>query len=133
MGITSNGGKFSYKPGEQITISGSDFKTNTTATATMYSTPQLLGTFTTSTTGTFSGLVTIPTSTSTGSHTIVVAGTNNAGANVSITLNLNVTKPAAALAATGSESKTITFTSIFLIFFGLILLRLSNNKKRFYF
>lgn len=92
--------QISAKPGEQVTIGGSDFKPNTTVTATMFSTPTVLGTFTTNSSGSFTGSVTIPSSASIGTHTIVLSGTNYAGSNASVTLSLEVI----GLADTGSAN-----------------------------
>jgi hypothetical protein len=66
-------------PGEQITVSGSDFNANASVRLELHSNTVVLKTVTTDSTGSFSTLVTLPSNVS-GTHTIVAAtGFNSAG------------------------------------------------------
>jgi hypothetical protein len=72
--------------GRTLTITGSSFTPSATLTLSIASTPQTLGTVTTSPTGTFSQSFTVPCSVDAGAHTITATGPNGASASASVTL-----------------------------------------------
>lgn len=70
--------KSSVAPGDALLLSAtSGFKANTSLTAVLNSDPVTLASITANATGGFSATVTIPTTTTAGSHTIEVSGANN--------------------------------------------------------
>ena len=76
--------------GGTVVLTGSGFAPNSAVTAGMYSTPTTLGVGTASSTGAVSVTVTIP-SAATGTHTMVLYGTNAAGAPHTLTKSVTVT------------------------------------------
>jgi hypothetical protein len=72
--------------GRTLTITGSPFTPSATLTLSIASTPQALGTVTTSPTGTFSQSFTLPCSVDAGAHTITATGPNGSSATASVTL-----------------------------------------------
>jgi len=122
--FTGNQSAVNVKPGDQVTINANDFKPNSNVTATLYSTPKNLGTFNSGSNGSFNAVVTIPSGTALGAHTIVLSGANNLGFPTEITLNVNVV----GLPATGFSPEML-YCSASLICVGLVLSVLSRKKR----
>jgi hypothetical protein len=76
--------------GGTVTLSGSGFAAGSNATAGMYSDPVTLGVGTADATGAMSVQVTIPSGTS-GSHTLILLGTDSSGGVVALTKSVTVT------------------------------------------
>ena len=110
--------------GGQLTVTGSGLPPNATEQITLNSTPVLLTTVTTSATGTFSQLVTIPAATAAGSHTITVTGTSGvdpAAAPLTVTA-------AAVLAATGTDPAWPAALAVALLGLGAVALRVRRDR-----
>lgn len=90
--------------GAKVTLSGEGFAAGSNATAGMYSTPVTLGVGTADAQGAISVDVTIPSGTS-GSHTLILLGTDNSGGVVALTKTITVT------AATSTPTPTDTSTT----------------------
>lgn len=102
----------SVDAGDAVTVSGSGFSPNATFDVVLHSSPVTLATVTTTATGTFSKVVTIPAGTTGGAHTIDVAGA---------TIGLTVIAPTA-LARTGSDPGAPLGLAAGLLGIGLLLL-----------
>lgn len=90
--------------GGKVTLSGGGFAAGSNATAGMYSTPTTLGVGTANAEGAISVDVTIPSGT-TGSHTLILLGTDESGGVVALTKTVTVT------ASTSTPTPTDTSTS----------------------
>jgi hypothetical protein len=90
--------------GGKVTLSGDGFAPNSNATAGMYSTPVTLGVGTANAGGEISVEVTIPSGT-TGSHTLILLGTDSSGGVVALTRSITVT------AASSTPTPTDTSTT----------------------
>ncbi|WP_433040426.1 putative Ig domain-containing protein [Dactylosporangium sp. CS-033363] len=71
---TDKGDISTATPGDEITVIGTGFAPHSTASVTVYSTPQPLGTVTTDGTGSFSLQITVPPSLEAGQHHVVAMG-----------------------------------------------------------
>jgi titin len=90
--------------GGKVTLSGEGFAPGSNATAGMYSTPVTLGVGTANAQGVMSVDVTIPSGT-TGSHTLILLGSDNSGGVVALTKTITV------IASTSTPTPTPTDTS----------------------
>jgi hypothetical protein len=91
-----------------VTVSCSGWAASSAATITFQSDPVLLATVTTSGTGTISTSVTIPSSATTGSHSLVIAGTAANGSTRTVTIPLTVTAQVATTPANATTTATAT-------------------------
>ncbi len=114
----------SVSPGGQITVHGSGFKPNSEISATLHSSPVLLGTVTANASGTFVQKFAVPKNTSIGNHQLVVSGINSSDASVSSTLSLTVNE----LPATGSHTTTLIVIASAFIVLGIVLRILATKK-----
>ena len=99
---TDHGAVSDLTTGQQITVTGSGFLPGSTVQLIIYSTPTPLGTVVADSTGSFSALVTVPTSLAAGSHSLVASGVDANGA--PRYLRMDVTVAAASGSGTGSGS-----------------------------
>lgn len=113
-------------PGKKVDVSGSGYLPNSDVTITLNSTPVLLATAKTDSSGAFSTKVTIPKNTALGAHSLVLAGRDVNGNEVSSVLSLNV----AWLPATGNSATSQSIFSLFLILGGFVLVN-TSRKHRF--
>lgn len=111
-------------PGGDVQVSGSGFLPDSDVTITLNSTPVLLKTVKTNSSGSFSTTVTIPTNTALGSHTLVVSGKDANGNTVSSVLSLNV----AVLPATGNNASSAAILGLSLLLLGSGLLLVCRRK-----
>ncbi len=100
-------------PGGTVDVSGSGYLPNSDVTITLNSTPVLLATVKTNSSGAFSTTVTIPSNTALGSHTLVIAGKDANGDDVNFVLQLNVVRLPAT--GNGTENQLIFAGTIFLL------------------
>ncbi len=114
--------------GKTISLSGSGYKPDTEVTVTLHSTPTVLGTARTNSSGGFSSTFTVAKTTTLGAHEVVVSGFELGGVSTTATLSLTVT----GLANSGSESQYLTLVGITMVLLGIgmcIYSRKSNVCK----
>ncbi len=111
-------------PGDKVDVSGSGYQPNSDVTITLNSTPLLLATVKTNSSGTFSTKVTIPRNTSLGAHSLVIAGKDANGNAVSSVLSLSVVQ----IPATGNGAQSQTMLAVLLILGGYALVKSSRIK-----
>ncbi|HEV7949346.1 MAG TPA: esterase-like activity of phytase family protein [Glaciihabitans sp.] len=114
--------------GGKLPLSGAGFAPGTELTVTMFSEPVVLGTVTTSSTGTFAVNYTVPASASAGVHSIVVTGPNG----LSVERSFTVVAAAPVLAKTGVDSVGLWVGSAFALLVAgaatiLLRRRFTNN------
>jgi hypothetical protein len=81
----------SLAPGDSLSIEGRGFAPGSSATATLFSAPMEVGTFTADGSGTVRGEVTIPPSTSPGEHRLELAGSGADGGPLVLSAQLTIT------------------------------------------
>jgi hypothetical protein len=118
------------RPGQQVTIAGDGFAPSTRLDAALNSTPIHMATFTSSATGTFSTLVTIPAAATPGAHTIVVSGTGANGGNRQVAIPVTVQGAPAGLPSTGARPATATSVGLVLLTAGLVLVTVTRQRRR---
>lgn len=126
-------------PGSSFTVTGQGFAPTSHVTITLMSTPVLLATATTNSSGSFSQLVTIPVGTPLGPHEIVASGPSFANPAQTLTLSaaINFQCPAApaaiapkpGLAFTGSDTRIWLAASLAFVLVGSALV-LGARKRR---
>jgi len=89
---------------ENCDVSGAGFAPESEVQVWMYSTPQLLGTFNASATGSLVGTVAMPPGTSLGSHTMVLAGQDSTGRPLFLTVGVTLGQTAGAPTSTTSTT-----------------------------
>jgi hypothetical protein len=89
--------------GGSLPLSGTGFAAGVTLTITLHSTPVVLGTIVTDSTGAFSSTFTVPKNTDAGVHRVVVTGANGVSAEATVTI-VAVPGSAGALANTGIDT-----------------------------
>lgn len=113
--------------GGNISVSGSGLVSSATYTVELHSTPVVLGTVTTSASGTFSASFVIPQTTTAGAHQIVLldpSGTGVAGSAVKITAQT-------VLAATGATAEAPSaLAAVTLLLAGAALLMIGMRRRR---
>ena len=110
--------------GQTFTVTGDGFAEGSEVQTWMYSDPVLLGSFSSSATGSIVSQVTMPTGTALGNHTIVLAGSSPSGKPSFLTVGITVgqaaggqatttttTTPAPSAAATGATPATAQTTA----------------------
>lgn len=110
--------------GRDTTIAGSGFAPNTPLTATLFSDPVVLKSFTSDGAGRFSTTVTIPATTLPGTHRLVVSGRSPSGGNhesaVTLTIVLPETGPSSSTertSATGAALAALGFALLMLAYY----------------
>ena len=125
MGL-SNG---SPPAGGQLTLSGQGFPPETVLTATLFSTPVVLGSVTSDAQGSFQMTVTIPLSTPPGQHEIVVSGGGVQSTTPLVVLAaVASSSPNGNLPVTGTNA-SIVFWAIALIVFGSLAVQLGASNR----
>jgi CshA-type fibril repeat protein len=105
--LTTDKGKIALAtPGQQITVIGSGFAGNSTATVILYSTPIPLGTVTTDGSGGFAAPVTVPADLPAGQHTFLASGVDPAGAPRAMALPVTVAPTDSGSSGGGTNTQT---------------------------
>ncbi|MBU2668770.1 fibronectin type III domain-containing protein [Actinoplanes bogorensis] len=100
--LTTDKGRLSLAlPKQEITIIGTGYAPNSTATIVLYSEPMVLGTVTTDSTGGFSLPVTVPAGVATGEHTFLAQGVDSTG--TARQMSLPVTVPPTSPNTSGAD------------------------------
>jgi LPXTG-motif cell wall-anchored protein len=117
-------------PGRTITVHGVHFESNSNVTVTLHSTPVVLGTYQTNAAGTFVAEVTIPASTLSGQHHLVLSGTAPDGQPAALRLALTVQSAGSTtlLPHTGSSSLPPILTGFALIAAGALATRTRRRR-----
>jgi hypothetical protein len=89
---------------EVCEVSGAGFAPESEVQVWMYSTPQLLGTFNASATGSLVGSVAMPPGTALGSHTMVLAGQDSTGRPLFLTVGITIGQAAGTPTSTTSTT-----------------------------
>jgi hypothetical protein len=117
----------SITAGGSITITGTGFAPVTTFSVVLHSVPVTLGSVTTTLAGTFSAVVTIPSTTAIGTHTVLVGPT--AAALLEVTAASDPPALPRTLSATGVDA-TVPFGLALLLFaFGLRVFLVSRRRR----
>lgn len=125
----------SPNPGEGFSFHANGFGPNTEASATLFSTPVLLGTFTADAQGVVRGEVTIPANTPVGPHRLEIRGVDRDGNVKVVNFNLQVGGvggggggPVPGLPATGGEIGSTLAVSAIVVGFGLSLFAAARRR-----
>jgi hypothetical protein len=119
-------------PGGSLNVTGQGFQPNSDVSLTLHSTPVSLGTAHTNGAGSFSQGVTIPASTTSGSHTItaVDAAGDTASASLTVTGSSgSSTPPSTGLAGTGVAVIGIGALGVVLLIGGGLMLLAGRRRK----
>ena len=103
---TGTQSKNTAAPGDSVTISGTGFKPSSPLVMTLCSTPLSLGSSTSTSTGSFSATISIPTNATLGAHTIVVEGPKPTTGTHRLRFPITV-----AVASTGGTNNSLGSTS----------------------
>jgi hypothetical protein len=117
--------------GGTVTVSGGGFAPNQTLTAQLNSTPVALGTTTSDAAGNFSFIATIPRSTTSGAHTIIVDGLGANGSTRRVSGALTVS---GGLKVTGGTVDTLFIAGLLILGYGVVLVGISRpiGPRRLY-
>ena len=133
MGLDSEGGAMPtdpmLTPGQSVLLKAPGFVADETVTATVYSTPQVLGTTAADSAGLVSYSFVVPTGLAQGSHTLQFAGASlrsdfafHLGENpVPVISTSGVAPTVGTLAKTGSNTVPFLLTGLFLLWAGAML------------
>jgi hypothetical protein len=127
----------SLAPGDPLTISGQGFAPGSSATATLFSRPMELGTFTADGGGAVRGQVAIPEGTSAGAHRLELAGVAPDGSALVLTAQVTVAggtgssdrSESSGLAFTGTSVTALLAAAVVLIAVGAGALVLSRRRR----
>ena len=115
--------------GEKIELHGTGYKPNSLVSVIIYSTPQVLKSIMTDSTGSFTVTVTVPAGLAAGHHTLVAAGVDNAGHMRYMTLPVTVSAAGqATLAYTGASIVTPAIAGLAALMVGAGLLVASRRR-----
>jgi len=115
-------------PGGSTTVTSSGWKPSSEVTITLHSTPVVLATVKADATGSVNAAVTIPSSASTGTHTIELAGTSSAGAPQTMSTPITVEASGGdPLPRTGAAVAALVLVGVVLFVVGSAL---STARKR---
>ena len=115
--------------GEKIELHGTGYKPNSLVSVLIYSTPQVLKSIMTDSTGSFTVTVTVPAGLAAGHHTLVAAGVDNAGHMRYLTLPVTVSAAGqATLAYTGASIVTPAIAGLAALMVGAGLLVASRRR-----
>jgi hypothetical protein len=121
----------SVGPGGSLTVSGNNFVPNTNVTITLHSTPVVLATTSSNSSGSFFAVVTIPAGTAPGTHTIIA--TDSAGDSASTILVVTGTVTVAAssgLAFTGADIAALSAVGAVAMALGGMLILTGRRRRR---
>ena len=129
-------------PGEELTITGSNFKPGSTATFTLHSDPIVLGTAIANSEGIVSLKVTLPSTVTPGVHTVIITGLGSNGEAAEASVKLTVVAAASStsstqagnsnnddLASTGAGTTPFLLGGLLLVVAGAFTL-ISRRKRK---
>ncbi|MFB9164549.1 family 20 glycosylhydrolase [Arthrobacter psychrochitiniphilus] len=132
----------SVAPGEELTITGSNFKPGSTATFTLHSDPIVLGTAIANSEGIVSLKVTLPSTVTPGVHTVIITGLGSNGEAAEASVKLTVVAAASStsstqagnsnnddLASTGAGTTPFLLGGLLLVVAGAFTL-ISRRKRK---
>lgn len=128
---SSSSSSSSVAPGGSLTFSGSNFTPGATVTATLHSTPVTLGTTTAGSSGSFSMVVTIPSDTVPGAHTLIATDPDGDSASTAIVVTGTVTvaTTSSGLAFTGADIAALSGVGALAMALGGMLI-LTGRRRR---
>jgi titin len=115
--------------GQKVTLHGTGYAPNSLISVIVYSTPQVLTTVTTDSSGSFTVQVTVPAGLPDGHHTLVAAGADPSGHMRYLTLPITVTAGSAELAYTGASVLTPALAGLGALVLGGGLLMVSRRRS----
>jgi LPXTG-motif cell wall-anchored protein len=122
------GGTGSVVKGQKVTLHGTGYAPNSLVSVLIYSTPQVLTTVMTDSSGSFTVQVTVPAGLPDGHHTLVAAGADPSGNMRYLTLPVTVTAGSAELAYTGASVLTPALAGLGALVLGGGLLVVSRRR-----
>ncbi|UWP79133.1 putative Ig domain-containing protein [Dactylosporangium fulvum] len=125
---TDQGDTATAAPGASIVVAGTGFAPYSTAKLAVYSAPQELKTVTTDGSGNFSTSVTVPSTLTSGKHTVVALGAAPDGSIRVMKLIITVTA-GDTLAVTGDNITSLCASALMSIIIGMALLRLGRARR----
>jgi hypothetical protein len=124
-GVGSTG---SVVKGEKVTVHGSGYQPNSLVSVIIYSTPQVLTSVMTDSSGSFTVEVTVPAGLASGQHTLVAAGTDTSGHPRYMNLPITVIAGSGELAYTGASVLTPALLGLGALVLGGGLLMASRRR-----
>jgi hypothetical protein len=115
--------------GQKVKLHGTGYQPNSLISVLVYSTPQVLTTVMTDSSGSFTVEVTVPAGLPDGHHTLVAAGVDPAGHTRYLTLGVTVTAGSAELAYTGASVLTPALAGLGALVLGGGLLMASRRRS----
>ena len=112
-----------------MALNGSGYAPNSTVSLYVYSTPTLLGTVTTTSTGSFSTSVTLPAGLAPGAHHLVSAGLDPSGAARYLRSDVTVTTASNQLAWTGFETLPFVGIGVLALVAGAALVVVTRKRR----
>jgi titin len=122
------GASGSVVKGQKVTLHGTGYAPNSLVSVLIYSTPQVLTTVMTDSSGSFTVQVTVPAGLPDGQHTLVAAGADPSGNVRYLTLPVTVTAGSAELAYTGASVLTPALAGLGALVLGGGLLVVSRRR-----